>query len=233
MRKAFTLVEMLIVVAIITLIVMLAVPAFNVISGNRSINSAQNQLAAIIGRTRQEAIGLQDYRGVILFQDVNTGRACAAEVYFPTSGNPLLDLTPTHDELLLPTGISFRTVEINAGYLPMNIILFNNRGEFVAAQPWTILTSATGPLSTNSPPGTALGLRVQNTGFSQTLSSDSMPVPPSSGYSAFGFVVFPDETAYQTSFTGNVPPADPNHYLTDTGITFLVNKYNGTLLRSE
>ncbi len=61
--------------------------------------------------------------------------------------------------------------------------------------------------------------------------STPLPSPPPSGYgsSAFGFILFPDEAAYQNAFT-----QDPQTtYLTDNGITFLINKYNGTLLRSE
>jgi len=233
-RQGFTLTEMLIVVGIIVLIVTLTIPAMNAIAGNRSIDSAQNQLAAIIGRARQEAIGLQDYRGVMLFQDANTGRACAVEVYFPTPGNTTLDLAPAHDELLLPTGISFRMVETVGGYTPLNVIMFNSRGEFYSTgstnpPQWSILANPTSPQTTSSPPGTGLALRIQNAAFTQTLSAAGMPVPASSGAAAFGFILFPDEGAYQNAYTNN----SSTTYLTDTGITFLISKYNGTLLRSE
>ncbi len=60
----FTLTELLIVIAIVILLLTLAVPAFSVITGGRSIESAQNQLAAIVGRARAEAIGQQ--RGAAL-----------------------------------------------------------------------------------------------------------------------------------------------------------------------
>jgi prepilin-type N-terminal cleavage/methylation domain-containing protein len=233
-RQGFTLTEMLVVAGIIVLIVTLAVPALNSIMGNRSIDSAQNQLAAIIGRARQEAIGLQDYRGVILFQDSNTGRACAAEVYFPKPGDNTLDLAPAQDELLLPTGISFRTVETVGGYSPMNVIMFNNRGEFYSTgstnpPQWTILSNPTSPQTKSSPPGTALALRIQNAAFTQAMTTAGMPAPAFSGAGAFGFVLFPDEGAYQNAYT-NSPSTT---YLTDNGITFLINKYNGILLRSE
>ena len=224
-RRGFTLTELLIVVGIIVLIVTLAVPAINTISGNRSIDSAQNQLAAIIGRARQEAIGLQDYRGVIMFQDPNTSRTCAAEVYFPTPGNSLLDLAPAHDELLLPTGISFRMVETIGGYTPMNVVMFNNRGEFVS-KPWSILNVPYGTtVNSSSPVGTGLGARIQTL---PTLPT-GMPAASLSGSSAFGFIIFPSEEAYQNAYT----LSSSTTYLTDNGITFLINKYNGTLLRSE
>jgi type II secretory pathway pseudopilin PulG len=237
-RGGFTLTELLVVAGIIVLIVTLAVPAFNTISGNRSIDAAQNQLAAIIGRARQEAIGLQDFRGVLLFQDPNTSRPCAVEVYFPQPGNTLLDMAPAHDQLLLPAGISFRMVEINSTYTPMNLIMFNNRGEFVT-QPWSILSTPATPQTSTSPPGPAgtnLGLLIRTTlqlgatGQGQLASIPTgMPQISFSGTSAFGFIIFPDEGAYQNAYS-NSPSTT---YLTDNGITFLVNKYNGTLLRSE
>jgi prepilin-type N-terminal cleavage/methylation domain-containing protein len=234
-RQAFTLTEMLIVVGIIVLIVTLAVPAMNAITGNRSIDAAQNQLAAIIGRARQEAVGLQDYRGVLLFQDPNADRCCAVEVYFPTPGQPTLDMAPAHDDLLLPAGISFRTVEVAGGYTPMNLIMFNNRGEFVSV-PWSIVSTPVSPLTTSSAQGTTLGIRIR-TGLPSGQSGlgnlpnipAAMPQISFSGNSAFGFILFPDEGAYQNAYTDSASTT----YLTDNGITFLINKYNGTLLRSE
>src|SRR5947209_4921771 len=46
--QGFTLTELLVVIGIIVLIATLAIPAFSVITGNRSVDSAQNQLQAVI-----------------------------------------------------------------------------------------------------------------------------------------------------------------------------------------
>jgi prepilin-type N-terminal cleavage/methylation domain-containing protein len=280
-RRGFTLTEMLVVVGIIVLIVTISVPAFNAISGNRSLDAAQNQLAAIIGRARQEAIGLQQPYGVILFQDPNTSRACAAVVNFPDPANPLLlGLAPNHDELLLPIGVSFRMIETMpyggtgpaAYYSSMNVVMFNARGEFICT-PWAVLNNplpapwlGPGPNPANPPPPNpeivALGARILpftlpmypgtnmltpiqesytmmtgGTPLSATILVDPNYVPATAatpaavyGPSAFGFILFPDEGAYQNAFTNT---NGSTTYLTDNGISFLINKYNGTLLRSE
>lgn len=69
MRRAFTMAELLIVIGIIVIVLGLAVPAFNSITGTRSLDAAQNQIGAIVARARMEAIGLQQPRGVFFYLD--------------------------------------------------------------------------------------------------------------------------------------------------------------------
>src|SRR5436305_737622 len=71
-RSAFTLTEILIVLGIIVLMLAIAVPALNIIRGNRSVDSAVNQVSALLGRARSEAIGLQITTGVMFFRDPRT-----------------------------------------------------------------------------------------------------------------------------------------------------------------
>jgi prepilin-type N-terminal cleavage/methylation domain-containing protein len=112
-RPAFTLTEILIVIALIVLMLALAVPAFNIIRGSRSTDSAQNQIAAMIGHARADAIGLQKIHGVMFFIDPATNRVNAAEVteadYPDPATNPsrdvYLDLVPDTDFLPLPQGV--------------------------------------------------------------------------------------------------------------------------------
>src|SRR4051812_29047662 len=70
----FSLTEILIVIALIVLILALALPAFNFITGGRSIDGAQNQISAMLGRARTEAIGLQEVRGLLFYIDPVNGR---------------------------------------------------------------------------------------------------------------------------------------------------------------
>src|SRR2546423_14080943 len=79
-RNAFTLTEILIVLGIIVLMLAIAVPALNIIRGNRSVDSAVNQVSALLGRARSEAIGLQITTGVMFFRDPRTDQYAAALV---------------------------------------------------------------------------------------------------------------------------------------------------------
>lgn len=82
-RPAFTVTELLIVIGIIVVMIALAVPAFNLISGNKSVDAANNQISALLGRARNEAIGLQEVRGVFFYPDPATNRYVAALVRTP------------------------------------------------------------------------------------------------------------------------------------------------------
>jgi prepilin-type N-terminal cleavage/methylation domain-containing protein len=133
-RSAFTLSEIMVVLVVIVLLLALAVPAFNLIRGSRSVEGAQNQLAAMIGRARADAIGLQKPYGVLLFmndivgqndaRDISeTGPVYIAEVYasdFPdAAANPqsdvYLDIVPDTEFLTLPPGVMGMVLNNNAG----------------------------------------------------------------------------------------------------------------------
>ena len=122
--RGFTLTEMLIVIGIIVLIVALAVPAFRAMTGGRSVDAAQNQLAAILGQARAEAIGLQKMRGVLFILDPATERVNA--VLVEDGGRPdpqsiprepteipdiYLDAVADRDPIPLPVGVGLQMVD--------------------------------------------------------------------------------------------------------------------------
>jgi type II secretory pathway pseudopilin PulG len=78
--RAFTLTELLIVIGIIVLFITLALPAFNLLSGTRSIAGAENLLGAMLGRARADALGASDYRGLAIYRDTVTDRYYGAIV---------------------------------------------------------------------------------------------------------------------------------------------------------
>jgi len=80
-RPAFTLIELLVVISILVLMLALALPAFNYLTGSRSVDAAENTLSAYIGRARAEAIGLQEVRGVWFYIDPTSKRVTAALVH--------------------------------------------------------------------------------------------------------------------------------------------------------
>ena len=124
-RRGFTLVEMLTVCGIIVLFIGLAVPTIRVLTGNRSISLAKNQLSAILVRAREEAVALQDIRGVLFYHDSSSDRVVAIMVQpaalQPSAGSDapdktaaasnvlMLDLLPNRDSVELPNGISVQT----------------------------------------------------------------------------------------------------------------------------
>jgi hypothetical protein len=133
-RSGFSLTEILIVIGLIVLMLALAVPTFNFLTGNRSVEGAQNTIGALIGRARVEAIGLQETRGVFFFIDRASGRVAAAlvrgveaPIVSPAPGatflrhslvsadEPLpevwLDLVPDSEFVTLPPGVMLQTID--------------------------------------------------------------------------------------------------------------------------
>jgi type II secretory pathway pseudopilin PulG len=101
MRRAiaFTLTELMIVIGIIVLFVTLALPAFNLISGSRSVAGAENEIGALLGRARMEAVGVQDYRGLAIYRDAATDRYTGAIVSAVTySAFPTQTPTPFYGQ---------------------------------------------------------------------------------------------------------------------------------------
>ena len=86
LRRGFTLIEVLVVMTIIILIVASAVPAFRFITGSRSVESAQNVIAAMVGRARSQALADNDHRGVFFFVDPINDRTTMALVQQASAG---------------------------------------------------------------------------------------------------------------------------------------------------
>ena len=120
-RSGFTLIEMLVVMAIIVLAVTLAIPAIRSLTGSRSEQAAQNSIAAFVASARANAIGLQQSRGVLFYVDKATDRVTLAQVMQSpfqtgdpttgvTAGIVYLDIAPNIDALPLPPGIRVWTL---------------------------------------------------------------------------------------------------------------------------
>jgi type II secretory pathway pseudopilin PulG len=117
-RKGFTLTEMAVVMGMIILFIGMAIPTVRALAGNSSINMARNQLASFLVRVREEAVAMQDYRGVLFVIDPTTNRVMCVAVqtasnndytHFPGS-MIFLDAEPNRDTVALPTGVRLQTM---------------------------------------------------------------------------------------------------------------------------
>jgi prepilin-type N-terminal cleavage/methylation domain-containing protein len=127
-HDGFTLTEMLIVIGIIVLVVAIAVPSFRALTGGKSTEAAHNQLSAILGRARMDAMGVQETRGIMFFRDPESQRVGAVFVRAvppPVDATPVavgqrapevyLDLVPDRDPQLLPVGVGLQVLDDTAG----------------------------------------------------------------------------------------------------------------------
>src|SRR4051812_37949817 len=87
-NRGFSLTELLIVITLIVIVLALALPAFNFITGSKSTDAAQNQISAMLGRARNEAIGVQELRGVFFYLDPGTEQYTVALVGQAKFGDP-------------------------------------------------------------------------------------------------------------------------------------------------
>ncbi len=168
--SAFTVTELLIVIGIIVLVLAMAMPAFNFITGSKSTQQAGNQIGAFLGRARNEAIGLQETRGVMFYIDPKTKGitlALVRQTTAPTAGalsvDVYLDLTDDSDTLALPRGVGIEMVDdahamgtpavrADDGYIGFNTVNANPLGAAATEVPYggMILFDSRGQLTSRS-----------------------------------------------------------------------------------
>ena len=140
-RRGYTMTEILVVIGIIVLLLAIGVPAFNLIRGGRSIDAAENQVAAMLGRARSNAIGLQKVHGVMFVldtrgdQEPGNDRVLLLEVIegdlplppdapAPGSRDIYLDATDT-EMVALPPGVCVQTLNESSTQITDRYIGFN------------------------------------------------------------------------------------------------------------
>lgn len=204
-RLAFTLTEILVVVAIIVLILAMAIPAFNFITGSRSLEAAQNNISAMLGRARAQALYTGQPAGVAIYDDARTRQFVMALVQFTPSVSDdatNIDLVPDQDPQSLQPGTAARGMIGQGNYATPAVVLFDGEGRLVNTK-YTL----SGTLATS-------------------YYSVATPVPVTTTNSQLALILF-DRSAYDNNIAGDANWLDAN------GQLLVINRYNGTLLRSE
>jgi prepilin-type N-terminal cleavage/methylation domain-containing protein len=126
--KGFTLTELLIAIAIFVVMLAMAMPVFRTLTGSRSIEQGTNIISAKLGHVRNQAMGLEQYGGVMFYLDSDSDRIAMVTLvqssiepafYYPPPGpfvpvpDVWFDIDPTVDPVLLPQGIGLQTM-VNA-----------------------------------------------------------------------------------------------------------------------
>jgi hypothetical protein len=211
----------LIVIGLLVLTVALAIPAFNAIARSSSIDSATNQINAYFADARAQAVGLQQTRGVIMFRDAASGRVTLAQVHYPEDRSfPTLDLFGGRDEMVLPQNVAVRALPSNSttaltsqyeNWPEYCIVLFDGNGKVLFEQL---------QVPTNSNLYRRLTQVVTN--------PPATTIPPAgTTFSHMGFIL------YEQSEFEDAPAGTQRDWLKDNGVPFIVNRYNGSLLKGE
>lgn len=236
---AFTLTEMVVVLGVIVLILAIAVPAVNLLSGSRSEAWAQNLLTAVLSQARGRAQALQRETGVLFYIDPATDRIAARMIEVVAHAGNLrqIDLVPQQDVYLLPPGVAIqfptgaatggtRTQPGYTGFNPVSggstrvggAILFDRQGRLLVAPYW--VRAQVG--STQTTLGALLGLT-------------SNAVPSSPPVSHIGLTIF-QRAPFEEQFTMEDPSGYPTEerneerWLDENGTLLLINRYSGTFV---
>lgn len=249
--SAFTLNEMLVVVSIVVLMMTLALPAFNVLSGSKSAEAATNQISAVLGQARSEAIGVQEIRGVMFYIDPSTGRTNMAMVRdsgYQNSASPnivYLDLVADRDFTALPNGVGVQTIDNAAGsprtddgYIGYNvtgafptqyggIILFDAYGKLISVQ--CGFRCSSNPVSVTGAPTPMASLLLIGEARAVGAGTYTDFAIPGNTFSQIGLMVYQTEQFTNLGYTIDDPQINGTAYSTEVAEeTWLDN--NGSLV---
>ena len=233
-RPGYTLTEILIVIGLIVVMIAVAVPVLNVLSGNRSTEAAENQVTAVLNQARAQAIALQKNVGVLFYVDPASQRYTMALVQ---QNGFYVDLLPDYDYVPLQTGTGIQLLHDDQSvapsvapsgrdrYVRMGVVMFDGRGQAIAA-PYLI--------SPNSSVAEVIDLKqiLRDNG----LNANEDYRTDEQLYSQLGLVIYDNEAFATQNFSKlekQRDEADECNWLDANAVPFVLNRYNGTLIRGE
>jgi Tfp pilus assembly protein FimT len=218
--KAFTLTEMLVVIGIIILVAVSAVPSFNYLTGSRSLEAAQNTIAAALSRARQQALYEGKPIGLAIWLDTTTGRYTTGLVQFDTTpaSTTNIDLLPDQDVQSLQPGIGAQGLLSSNTYTATaagtqndpTIVFFNQNGQLSTTN-YTLVATSNGGATAN-----------------QLYARASLPSAITATPAQIALILY-DRQGYDAKAT----VADKITYLNENGLYLVINRYNGTLLSNQ
>jgi hypothetical protein len=252
-RAAFTLLELVVAMTIIIIVLGAAVPMFNVIRGNRSVEVAYNTMSAELAGVRATAIGLNRPYGVLLFLNPQGGvvslTPVAATNRPQTGDNPnidyWLDVPASAEIVLLPRGVMLQLLSVvpfnngtrtTDGYIGYNdspgnvkyggVILFDGQGRPISAR---------------------YAFRGNSTKIGALLNLAGDFIPPGNPLSQRGFTLVDAEPFKNFGFTESDAIADGRAYnqgsptderaeeewLDLNGMAVLIRPQDGRLMKGE
>lgn len=247
-RGGFTLTEMLVVITIIVLVLAMSIPLFKSMSSDRSVESGQNIVSAMLQRARARAIGLQSPRGVFFFEEQSTGKTAMLLVKIDDVSDVVLSsgLRPTVIELdeeaeefqYLPMGVGAAFVlgnNPNGGssaistYRSFGLVVFDGSGRIMIVPAWTTASNDT----VRYPGGTRLAQRYTDYIGSNVMAQ--LGTNTSGQQVSQSVIVLYDKVPFAAQSAGSkyLFSAQQTSWLDNNGLALSVNRYNGTITRSE
>src|SRR5687768_4420213 len=200
--RGYTLTEILVVIGLIVLLIAVAVPVLSALTGNRSTEAAENQVAAMVGQARAQAIALQKNIGVAFFVDPASQRYTMALVG-QQPGEQWVERLPDYDFVALPSGTGVQlinddqSVNPNVGpagrdrYARIGVVMFDGRGEAIS-NPFRI--------NVDSALAQAIDLRRVLTDM-KLGNAASYPPPTQGAYTQVGLVIYDNEAFARNNFS--------------------------------
>jgi prepilin-type N-terminal cleavage/methylation domain-containing protein len=238
-ERGYTLTEILVVIGLIVLLIAVAVPVLSVLSGNRSTEAAENQVAAMVGQARAQAIALQKNIGVAFFVDPASQRYTMALVG-QQPGEAWIERLPDYDFVPLQTGTGLQLINddrmakpnVNAAgrdrYVRFGVVMFDGRGEAIASQYRIQVDSAL-----------AQAIDVRRI-LADAGAGNAATYPPMTqvAYSQLGLVLYDNEAFARNNFSAKEgmstgDEAKECEWLDANAAPLVINRYNGTLIRGE